>query len=506
MRLLLISSEAVPYSKTGGLADVSTALAKALATAGHEVSLVLPYHVQAQAKNKRPPLSLDGPQFSVRLGDRIVQAESGWDTLPAPAGPDGSPREVRVLFVHQPDYFDRPGLYGDPAGDYEDNAERFIFFSRAALELARLLVLRPHCVHANDWQTGLVPAMLQDDYRGAPGFESTGSVFTIHNLAFQGSFPHWDMRRTGLDWTRFHYTQFEHHGRLNLLKAGVAAADKVTTVSPTYAQEIRSEALGYGLEGALIARGRDLSGVLNGVDPAEWSPREDPHLAANYAAANVAAGKAACKAALRTELKLLKPAAGKPDPPLFGMISRMTDQKGFDLIAGCSEELIATGAQFAFLGTGDPRYEGFVRHLANQYPGQVAGVVGFDNGLAHRIEAGCDAYLMPSLYEPCGLNQLYSLAYGTVPVVHAVGGLADTVVDATPARLADGTANGFVFDRPTPPDLWEAVSRAVECYRDAPADWAKLVQHGMAADHSWDASAAEYVQLYRAAAARHARD
>jgi len=502
MRLLLISSEAVPYSKTGGLADVSAALAKALASAGHDVSLVLPHYAKVQAKNKRPPLSLDGPRFLVRMGDRTVKVGSGWDVLPAP-GPDGEPREVRVLFVDQPDYFDRPGLYGDPAGDYEDNAERFIFFSRAALELARLLALRPHCVHANDWQTGLVPAMLADDYRGTPGFESTGSVFTIHNLAFQGSFPHWDMRRTGLSWDRFHFTQLEHHGRLNLLKAGIAEADKVTTVSPTYAREIRTEALGYGLEGALIARGSDLSGVLNGVDPGEWNPAVDPYLAENYDAATVAEGKAACKTALRNELKLEVPESGGPDVPLFGMISRMTDQKGFDLIAGCSEDLMATGAQFAFLGTGDPRYEGFVRHLSNQYPGQVAAVVGFDNGLAHRIEAGSDAYLMPSLYEPCGLNQMYSLAYGTVPVVNAVGGLADTVVDATPETLKDGTANGFVFDRPSPPDLLDAVQRATTCYRDAPTDWATLIANGMAADHSWDASAAEYVQLYQAAAARH---
>ena len=493
MRLLLTSSEAVPYSKTGGLADVSTALAKALAVAGHEVSLVLPHHVEVQAKNRRPPASLDGPTFPVRMGDRTVQAASGWDVLEAGGG-----AEVRVLFVHRPEYFDRPGLYGDPAGDYEDNAERFIFFSRAVLELARTLALRPHCVHANDWQTGLVPAMLEDDYRGEPGFKDTGSVFTIHNLAFQGSFPHWDMRRTGLDWSRFHYSQFEHHGRLNLLKAGIAAADKVTTVSPSYADEIRTASGGYGLEGALNARGADLSGVLNGVDPTDWSPAVDPLLPVNYTAATAADGKAACKKALRKELKL-----DASDAPLFGMISRMTDQKGFDLIAGCAEELIATGAQFAFLGTGDPRYEGFVRHLSNQHPGRVAGVVGFDNGLAHRIEAGCDAYLMPSLYEPCGLNQMYSLAYGTVPVVHAVGGLADTVVDATPETLKDGSANGFVFNRPTPPDLWEAVSRAVECYTGTPKVWSRLIQNGMAADHSWDASAAEYVKLYRAANARH---
>ena len=499
MRLVLISSEAVPYSKTGGLADVSSALAKALAAAGHEVSLILPHYRAVQAKNGRPPASTAGPRFPVSLGDETVEAGSGWDVLPAGDDADGNPAEVRVLFVDRPGYFDRPGLYGDPAGDYRDNAERFIFFSRAALELTRLLALRPHAVHAHDWQTGLVPAMLAENYRGTPGFETTGSVFTIHNLAFQGSFPHWDMRRTGLDWRLFNYTQLEHHGGLSLLKAGISMADRVTTVSPTYAEEIKTEAGGYGLEGALTARGDDLSGVLNGVDPADWNPAVDPHLAANYDRATWKKGKAACKAALRKAMKL-----AASDAPLFGMISRMTDQKGFDLIAGCAEELVATGAQFAFLGSGDPRYEGFVRHLANQYPGQVAAVVGFDDGLAHRIEAGADAYLMPSLYEPCGLNQMYSLAYGTVPVVHAVGGLADTVVDASPANLKAGAANGFVFSKPTPPDLWEAVSRAVECFQEEPETWATLSETGMAADYSWGASAAKYVALYEAAAAKHA--
>ena len=501
MRLVLISSEAVPYSKTGGLADVTTALAKALAAAGHAVTLILPHYGRVQAKNGRPPASLDGPRFPVPLGDATVEAGSGWDVLPAPGGPAGPGAEVTVRFVDRPEYFDRPGLYGDPAGDYRDNAERFLFFSRAALELTKRLALRPHAVHAHDWQTGAVPAMLAEDYRGTPGFEDTGSVFTIHNLAFQGQFPHWDMRLTGLDWRLFHYTQFEHHGGVNLLKAGISLADKVTTVSPSYAAEITTEAGGYGLEGALTARGGDLTGVLNGVDPAEWGPAADPHLPANYTAADWKAGKAACAAALRKEMKL-----DDGDGPLFGMISRMTDQKGFDLIAGCAEELLATGARFALLGTGDPRYEGFVRHLANRHPGRVAATVGFDNGLAHRIEAGCDAYLMPSLYEPCGLNQMYSLAYGTVPVVHAVGGLADTVVDAAPEALEAGTANGFAFGSPTPTDLWEAVSRAVECYVDAPGTWDELVKNGMAADHSWEASAAKYVELYESAHDRHAAE
>ena len=339
MRLVLTSSEAVPYSKTGGLADVSSALAKALAAAGHEVTLILPHYPQVQKKNRRPPASLDGPRFPVPLGDATVEAASGWDVLDAGRTADGRAAEVRVRFVSRAAYFDRPGLYGDPAGDYTDNAERFIFFSRAALELTRLLALRPHAVHAHDWQTGLIPAMLAEDYRGTPGFERTGGVFTIHNLAFQGSFPHWDMRRTGLDWALFNFTQLEHHGGLSLLKAGIAFADKVTTVSPTYAEEIRTAAGGYGLEGALNARGTDLVGVLNGVDAADWNPAADPHLAANYTAAAWREGKAKCKAALRKELKL----EARPRPAVRDDFSRMTDQKGFDLIAGCAEELIATG-------------------------------------------------------------------------------------------------------------------------------------------------------------------
>ena len=503
MRLVLTSSEAVPYAKTGGLADVSTALAKAHAAAGHDVTLILPHYPQVQAKNDHPPADLTGPRFPVRMGEKIVDARGGWDVLPAGTTPDGRPAEVKVLFVHRPDYFDRPHLYGDATGDYQDNAERFVFFSRAVLELCRVMALRPDCVHANDWQTGLVPAMLAEQYRGSPGFERTGSVFTVHNLAFQGSFPHWDMHLTGLDWRLFNYTALEHHGRLNTLKAGIASADKVTTVSPTYAGEITTPEGGCGLEGALSARGDDLVGVLNGVDPSEWSPATDPHIAENYTAETWEEGKTACGAALREEMKL-DPPTGGGDGPLFGMVSRMTDQKGFDLISGCVEGAVAEGAQFAFLGSGDARYEGFVRHLANKHAGRVGAVIGFDNGLAHRIEAGADAYLMPSLYEPCGLNQMYSLAYGTVPVVRKTGGLADTVVDATPERLKAGKANGFVFGPATPAALGEAIGRAVKCFRDAPEAWARLVRTGMAADHTWAASAEKYTGLYEAAAASHA--
>ena len=499
MRIVLASSEAVPFSKTGGLADVSGALAKALAALGHSVTLIVPHYPREQAKRGAEPRDLNGPGFTVSLGGKNVVGRVGWGSLDAGGGADDPAADVTVLFVDQPAYFDRPALYGDADGDYGDNAERFTFFSRAVLEVCRLLVLRPDVIHCNDWQTGLIPAMLAEQYRGTPGFEHTGSLFTVHNLAYQGSFPHWDFHLTGLDWGLFNFTQAEHFGRLNLLKTGIVTADRVTTVSPTYAREITTALGGCGLDAVLAARGDDLAGVLNGIDPTEWNPAVDPHLPVNYTAETVVDRKPLCRDALRHEMGLSTNEPG----PLFGMVSRMVDQKGFDLIGGCAEGLAASGAQFCFLGTGDPRYESLVKHLTNLHAGRFAARVGFDEGLAHRIEAGCDAYLMPSLYEPCGLNQMYSLAYGTVPVVRRVGGLADTVTDLTKKTLKAGTATGFVFDEYDAGDLLAAVHRAVECYREEPERWRGLMRAGMAQDHSWSASARQYARLYRAAADEH---
>lgn len=489
MRIVLASSEAVPYSKTGGLADVTSALAKALAAAGHTVTLIVPHYPQLQQANGRRPAGSTGQTLQISLGGRLVTGSLSWGTLP------GS--DVTVVFVDQPEFFDRPSLYGDANGDYPDNAARFCFFSRAVMEACRSLVLRPDVVHANDWQTGLIPALLEAEYRGQPGFENTASVFTIHNLAYQGHFWHWDMSLTGLDWKYFNSDQMEHWGGLNLLKTGITMADMVTTVSPSYAWEITTPLGGMGLDGVLAARAGDLVGILNGIDPDEWSPATDHLLPANYDAKTVFEVKPRCKEALQRELGL----PTRPEVPLFGMISRMVDQKGFDLIATAAERMLELDAQFCFLGSGDPRYESLARHLANSHHDKVAAVIGFDNGLAHRIEAGSDAFLMPSRFEPCGLNQMYSLAYGTVPIVRSVGGLKDTVVDASPKNLFLGKATGFRFDDYDANGLVWAVRRAAEMFPKKNL-WGQLVRAGMAQDFSWSNSAGRYVDVYERARAK----
>ena len=491
MRIVLASSEAVPYSKTGGVADVSGALAKALAAAGHTVTLIVPHYPQVQKRNGHRPLASTGQPLSIWIGGKVVTGNLFWDTLPG--------TDVTVLFVDQPDYFDRPALYGDADGDYPDNCARFCFFSRAVLEACRTLVLRPDILHANDWQTGLVPALLEAEYRDEPGFETTESVFTIHNLAYQGSFWHWDFQLTGLDWRYFNWQQMEHWGRLNLLKTGIAFSTMLTTVSPTYAWEITTALGGMGLDATLAGRRDDLVGILNGIDADEWNPATDPLIPANFDAGTVFDKKPHCKESLQNELGL----PARADVPLFGMVSRMADQKGFDLIATAADEMMNLDAQFCFLGSGDSRYEALVRHLANSHHGKVAAVIGFDNGLAHRIEAGADAFLMPSRFEPCGLNQMYSLAYGTVPIVRAVGGLKDTVVDASPRNLFMGTATGFQFEDYEASGLLAAVRRAVDLFPKKNL-WHQLMQTGMAQDFSWSKSAGQYEEVYRKARRKHA--
>ncbi len=488
MRVVLASSEAVPFSKTGGLADVASALPKALAQAGHEVSLITPLYprVVAQQANGIPALSFQSGNLEVELGPKQVSGQIWESTLP------GS--DVAVYLIDQPRYFDRPGLYQDSHGAYSDNAERFIFFSRAVLEVARLQNLRPEILHVNDWQTGLVPALLDIDYRHVRGFEETATVFTVHNLAFQGQFWHWDMLLTGLDWKYFNWEQMEFFGQLNLLKTGLVFADKLTTVSPTYAREIQTSEAGCGLEGVLSKRRHDLVGILNGVDTDLWDPATDPHLAANYTFETTADGKAKCKAALQQRLGLPL----RCDVPLFGSVSRITGQKGFDLIGRCAADLMTLDAQFVFIGTGEPDFELMLTNLAQRFPDKVAAVIGFDEPLSHQVEAGADIYLMPSLFEPCGLNQMYSLIYGTVPIVRAVGGLADSVVDVSPENLANGTANGFSFRDYDGEVLFRQVVRALEMFHDKRV-WSALMRNGMSRDWSWRRSAEEYLNVYQQA-------
>ncbi len=335
-------------------------------------------------------------------------------------------------------------------------------------------------LHANDWQTGLVPAYLKIEYRSVPRYERIASLLTVHNISYQGQFWHWDMLLTGLDWKYFNWRQMEFHGNLNLLKAGMVFADAISTVSPRYAQEIQSGPLGCGLEGVLQYRRDALSGILNGIDPHEWDPRRDPHLAVHYDAQSVGQAKPICKSALQKELGLPREAAA----PLVGMVGRLTDQKGFDLVADVMQRWVQTSdVQWVILGTGQPKYHKALETLAERFPQKVAVRLEFSDPLAHRIEGGADIFLMPSRFEPCGLNQLYSLRYGTVPLVRATGGLADTITGYDP-QSPNPAANGFVFQEYSTLALSEALRQACDAYR-RPEVWKQLIATGMAQDWSW---------------------
>ncbi len=482
MKILIATSEAVPFAKTGGLADVCGALPVELARLGHEPLVIMPAYRQIHSAGlaiERLPLRLDLP-----IGARTVSGALLKSHLPD--------SQVPIYFVEQNDYYDRPQLYGEEGRDYRDNCERFVFFSRAVIEAARQLGLQLDVIHANDWQTGLVPAYLKIEQRGVPQFEHVASLFTIHNIAYQGSFWHWDMLLTGLDWKYFNWQQMEFFGNLNLLKTGLAFADRLNTVSPRYAEEIQSAPLGCGLEGLLQMRRGALSGIINGVDYREWDPQTDRFLPANFNRENVAQGKALCKAALQAELGL----PAQPSTPLVALVGRLVDQKGVDLVAAVMREWVQhRDVQWVILGTGDNQYHELFTTLAQRYPQKVGIRLEFSNPLAHRIEAGADIFLMPSRYEPCGLNQLYSLKYGTVPVVRGTGGLADTITDATEETLAAGTATGFAFREYSGLALSETLQRACNLLARKP-EWQRIVDAGMRQDWSWTQSARQYVRLY----------
>ena len=471
--ILMIGSEAVPFAKTGGLADVLGALPPALARLGCDVTLVIPRY---QGMTSGAPVE----QFSVTVGGFTREATFHEGPLR-----DGA----RVVSIACDELYGRDALYGPGGTDYPDNARRFAFLARAALEFAARRE-RPAIVHAHDWQAGLVPVYLKSLYAAHPVLAGTPTVFTIHNLAYQGLFEGDWLPRLDLGWDQFGVDRLEFWGRISFLKGGINDAEIVTTVSRTYAREIQQPSLGFGFDGILRRRAADLIGILNGIDVDEWNPACDRHLTAPYDAAHLD-GKAEAKSAVLAEYGLPVTASAMARP-LVGMISRMVDQKGFDLIAGVERELALLDASFVVLGTGEARYQDLWRRLAVRHPERIGARIGFDEGLAHRIEAGADLFLMPSRFEPCGLNQMYSLRYGTVPVVHAVGGLVDTVRDFTPD---DPEATGFLFRPYTGEALLTALGRALEVYRDRPR-WRRLQQAGMGADNSWDHSAREYVTIY----------
>lgn len=476
MKILLASSEVHPYSKTGGLADMIGAMGKALAQAGHQVGVVTPLY--RGIMERFPEIHRVDWKFDLPLGGKWVQAEL-WSLRPTD--------RLTVYFVHQPAYFDRAGLYNENGVDYTDNGERFIFFSKCVANLARYLPWQPEIVHVNDWQTGLVPAMILQQAR-AEGWGSPPPVcLTIHNLAYQGWFPRsaYDLANLPLEY--FHAEGAEHFGQLNCLKAGIAFANAITTVSPRYAREITTEEFGEGLDGLLRKRQSRVKGILNGVDYDEWNPTQNPFLKQPYSLKHLA-GKRANKVALQKEMGL----PAKPNVPLFGTVTRLTEQKGVSIELGALEEMLNTNIQFVLLGSGEASYEHAFRRLAQRFPGKAAVRIGYDQGLSHRIEAGCDFYLMPSRFEPCGLNQMYSLRYGTIPIVRTTGGLDDTVMDAS---AEPRKATGIKFATYSAPALAKAIRKALVIYQNS-----KLLQlyrrNGMTYDFSWNRTVAEYEKVY----------
>ncbi len=487
MRVLHVASEAAPFAKTGGLADVVGSLPAALSRLGCSTSVVLPAYREVFA-SRRAPLEPTGWEFDVAVGSRRERATIWQSRIAAGHGAE----DVPVWLVGNDRYFDRPTLYGG-ADDYGDNAERFIFFCRAVFELASRFEHPYDVIHSHDWQAGLVPAYQKVLASTWPRLARARTVHTIHNMAYQGVFWHWDMLLTGIDWRWFNWRQMEYFGQLNLLKTGIVFADAVTTVSPTYAREIRSAPGGCSLEGTLADRGDALLGIVNGIDTDRWNPGADPLLPRPYSADDAAEGKAAARRALAERF------GGDPDDerPLLAFVGRLAEQKGVGLLLDLLARLAPGGrARFVILGTGDPHAEEALRRMAASHPGTVDLVLGFDEGLAHLVQAGADMLLVPSLYEPCGLTQLYALRYGTIPIVRATGGLVDTVVDATPEALASGRASGFVFEHADGNGLAWAVERALDLHAER-GRWGEMVRRVMAQDWSWDKSARDYLALYR---------
>ena len=483
MQIVFAASECVPFAKTGGLADVIGALPAELVRQGHAVTVYLPLFRTVAARLTRRTVLI--PSLTVPFAgySRFVSVM------------DGGVRDgVRFCFIDCPELFDREGLYGTAGGDYGDNWERFALFSRAVIEASKQLGV-PQVFHAHDWQAAMLPVFLRTLYATDPAFLSSGTVFTIHNAGYQGWFGPDVTERLLLPWEVFRMDGLEHYNQFNFLKGGVVYADALTTVSRKYAEEIQTPEFGDGLDGVLRGRAADLHGILNGVDYEQWDPAHDRFIAAHYTAENLA-GKGECR-------RDLLHAFGAPDlpdtTPILGIVSRFATQKGFDLLAEIAEELTRRELFLVALGTGEPYYENLLRSLAERFPQRFAVRVQYDDTLAHKIEAGSDLFLMPSRYEPCGLNQIYSLRYGTVPVVRATGGLDDTV-DERPVP-SEGT--GFKFHPYDGREFLAAIDRALTAFADR-ASWPRLMRNGMRQDYSWARPAAEYAALYESVAQRRA--
>ena len=481
LKVLFVASECSPFAKTGGLGDVVGALPKALRMRGLDVRLVMPLYAGMRWQDFEP---LEGV-LSVPMWYGAAYAGVRLTRLPG--------TDVPIYFLEHHHYFDRPYLYGPPADAYADNLERFAFLSRGALELSKALGWTPDVVHAHDWQTALAPIYL-NTVEWAQPLHGSASVYTIHNLAYQGVFDGGALFITGLGPEHYHPRELEHFGTLNLTKGAIYHATRLSTVSPTYAREIQTPEYGCGLDGPLAERSADLIGILNGIDVSQWDPATDPLIAAHFDMRSLD-GKAVCKVALQTEAAL----PVRSEVPLLAFIGRLTSQKGVDVLAQALDRVLAWNVQLVLLGTGDPEAERFFAEAGRRHPDRLRVWIGFDDARAHRIEAGADLLLMPSRFEPCGLSQLYSLRYGTLPVVRATGGLVDTVVNYDEST---GGGTGFMFHDLTPDALANTIGWAISTWYDRPHHIAGMRRRAMAQDFSWDRAASAYERLYLTAYAQ----
>jgi starch synthase len=477
LRVLFVASEGVPFAKTGGLADVVGTLPYALKDLGADVRVLMPYY--GMVKQGKIPMTSVAENLEGHLG----QTGLAFDVKTPASG------DYPFYFVERDEFFERSQLYGTPKGDYFDNLERFSFFSSTILPFCQNLGFQPDVIHCHDWQASLVPVYLRHRWQGAEIINQAKTVLTIHNLAYQGLFSKEKFPLLGLDWSLFGIDGLEYYDQISLLKGGIVFADAITTVSVGYSQEIQTPEFGYGLEGVLRARASALHGILNGVDYKDWSPENDPLIPATFSKDKLP-GKAKNKAALMEAFDL-DPKLSKA--PILAMISRLADQKGFDLVAAVLPELLTQDLMVVILGTGEEKYHRWLAQEASKYPGKLGVKIAFDNSLAHLMEAGADMFLMPSRYEPCGLNQMYSLKYGTIPVVRATGGLADTVEQAD---LATGSGTGFLFTDYTPEAFAAALNAALKAFKK-PKQWRQLMENAMSQDFSWERSASAYLNLYK---------
>jgi starch synthase len=474
MHIVFAASECVPFSKTGGLADVVGALPQALVEAGHQVSVYLPRYRQTLLKEARTVVDSITIPFDDRY--RFCSVISG-----------GERSGVKYYFVEYPPFFDRESLYGTSTGDYPDNAERFALFCRAVLEASKILGV-PDVLHCHDWQCALIPVLLRTQYAEDPAFRDLATVFTIHNMGYQGLFPPDTLPLLTLPWDLFTISRMEFFGNVNFLKGALVSADFITTVSRKYSQEIQTTEFGFGLEGVLRARSSTVTGILNGVDYNEWSPENDRFIISRFSPGDLS-GKARCKQDLLAAFGITK---ADPRLPVIGIVSRFAAQKGFDLISQIMERVAREEMIIVALGSGDKIYEELFLRLSKQFPQKIAVKIAYDNTIAHKIEAGSDMFLMPSRYEPCGLNQIYSLKYGTVPIVRATGGLDDTIEHWD---LRTGKGTGFKFTDYNGEALLLTIKEALRAYRDQNS-WERIMRNGMNKDFSWNTSAREYVRVY----------